>query len=186
MLSLCYSRLGRVIQTQTIRFHCFLVFLSIQFYFMNMNSSAGKWKINQFIDEELIAAFQCFGLLFSNIKHKKKGSVILSKAISKHHKKKKKNVACFSWSELNSCARVLTTTCCLNFSEVRIKWTHCSHCVHMYTVKAQRSVHSTEVCNILHESTLCRKCCEDKDMCVCVCVCACVYVCVCMCIKPGL
>lgn len=35
---------------------------------MNMNSSAGEWKINQFIDEELIAVFQAFGLAFSNIK----------------------------------------------------------------------------------------------------------------------
>lgn len=56
------------IPTKTIRIHCFLVFLSIQFYFMNMNSSTGKWKINQFIDEELIAVFQGFGLAFSNIK----------------------------------------------------------------------------------------------------------------------
>lgn len=36
----------------------------MQFYFMNMNSSTGKWKINQFIDKNLIAVFQRCGLLF--------------------------------------------------------------------------------------------------------------------------
>lgn len=55
----------------------------MQFYFMNMNSSAGKRKINQFIDEELIAAFQAFGLSFFQYKE---GKVALSKAVSKQKK----------------------------------------------------------------------------------------------------
>lgn len=82
--SICFCETALVLFLLVGGIHGFLVFLSIQFYFMNMNSSACKWKINHFIDGELICSLS---LLQSPLFHRKKIQCSIFKGTIKALKK---------------------------------------------------------------------------------------------------
>lgn len=137
----------------TIRFHCFLVFLSIHFFLISWT-----WVLPLASEKliglltELIAVFQaffrsCFSPIWRRRCNVIKGNIKAAK-INTNKYKKNKNV--FLGENLNSCTRPLTTTCCLNFSEVRVKLNSLNEQLALQRESMKRNA----------------QCTEDKDVCL--------------------